>query len=464
MPVEGRGPGSRQTPAVGRDRRLGNLSTPRSVRGLQTALHAKAKAEPGFRFYALYDKVYREDILAHAYAQCRSNQGAPGVDGQDFADVEAYGVGRWLGELALALREESYRPDPIRRVYIPKANGKLRPLGIPTLRDRVGMTAMMLVLEPIFEADLPPEQYAYRPGRSAQGAVVEVPGLLFRGYSDVVDADLSDYFGSIPHAELLKSVARRVVDRRVLHLIKMWLEYPVEETDGRGRKTRTTQARDQRRGIPQGSPLSPLLANLYMRRFVLGWKRRGLDRSLGSRIVTYADDLVICCRRGRAEEARERMRELMGQLKLTVNEEKTRVCRVPEGTFDFLGHSFGRRYSPSTGAAYLGMWPSRKSIRHVVEALHALTDHTTTWQEATELVGKMNRTLRGWANYFRVGTVSKAYRAIDTYTAARLRRWLRKKHKVRRAGYAVYPPAYLYETLGLVRLTALERDPPRAKA
>ena len=202
MPVEGRGPGSRQTPVVGRDRRLGNLSTPKSVRRLQRALHAKAKAEPGYRFYALYDKVYREDILAHAYAQCRSNKGAPGVDGQDFADVEAYGVERWLGELALALREESYRPDPIRRVYIPKANGKLRPLGISTLRDRVGMTATMLVLAPIFEADLPPEQYAYRPGRSAQEAVVEVGALLSRGYVDVVDADLSDYLETSSYCPL----------------------------------------------------------------------------------------------------------------------------------------------------------------------------------------------------------------------------------------------------------------------
>ena len=267
------------------------------------ALHAKAKAEAGYRFYALYDKISREDILAHAYAQCRSNKGAPGVDGQDFADIEAYGVQRWLGELALALRQETYRPDPIRRVFIPKANGKLRPLGISTLRDRVCMTAAMLVLEPIFEADLPPEQYAYRPGRNAQQAVVEVEELLFRGHPEVVDADLADYFGSIPHAELLKSVARRIVDRRVLHLIKMWLECPVEETDDRGRKTRTTEARDKRRGIPQGSPISPLLANLYMRRFVLGWKKLGLERSLGTRIVTYADDLVILCRKGKAEEA-----------------------------------------------------------------------------------------------------------------------------------------------------------------
>jgi RNA-directed DNA polymerase len=443
---------------------LGNLSTPKSVQKLQTALHAKAKAEAGYRFYALYDKIHREDILAHAYTQCRSNKGAPGVDGQEFADVEAYGMQRWLGELALALREETYRPDPIRRVFIPKANGKLRPLGISTLRDRVYMTAAMLVLEPIFEADLPLEQYAYRPGRNAQQAVIEVEELLFRGHPEVVDADLADYFGSIPHCELLQSVARRIVDRRVLHLIKMWLECPVEETDDRGRKTRTTEAKDKRRGIPQGSPLSPLLANLYMRRFVLGWKKLGLERSLGSRIVTYADDLVILCRKGNAEEALQRLRGLMGKLKLTVNEEKTRICKVPEGEFDFLGYTFGRMYSAHTGQARIGHRPSKKSIKRVVEKIHALTDHTTGWQEATELVGKMNRTLRGWANYFQVGSVSRAYRAIDTYTAARLRRWLRKKHKVRRVGFAVYPPAYLYETLGLVRLPRLKRDLPCSKA
>src|ERR1700745_3423300 len=220
MPVEGRGLSSRRTQQVMRDRRLGNLATPKSVQKLQTALHAKAKAEPGFRFYALYDKIYREDILVHAYAQCRANKGAPGVDGQEFADVEAYGPKRWLGELALALKEEKYRPDPIRRVYIPKANGKLRPLGISTLRDRVCMTAAVLVLDPIFDADLPSEQYAYRKGRNPQQAVVEVEEQLFRGHPEVVDADLADYFGSIPHAELIKSVTRRIVDRRVLHLIK----------------------------------------------------------------------------------------------------------------------------------------------------------------------------------------------------------------------------------------------------
>src|SRR5438874_4999323 len=305
------------------------------------ALHAKAKAEAGYRFYALYDKISREDILAHAYAQCRSNKGAPGIDGQDFADIEAYGVERWLAELALALRHETYRPEPIRRVFIPKANGKLRPLGISTVRDRVCMTATTLVLAPIFEADLPPEIYAYRAERNAQQAIVEVEELVFRGHPDVVDADLADYFGSIPHSDLQKSVARRIVDRRVLHLIKMWLECAVEETDDRGRKTRTTEARDKRRGIPQGSPISPLLANLYMRRFVLGWKMLGLEQSLGSRIVTYADDLVILCRKGKAEEALQRLHEIMGKLKLTVNEEKTRICKIPGERFDFLGYTFG---------------------------------------------------------------------------------------------------------------------------
>jgi group II intron reverse transcriptase/maturase len=428
------------------------------------ALHAKAKAEAGYRFYTLYDKISREDILTHAWAQCRSNKGAPGVDGQDCADVEAYGVQRWLGELALALRNEDYRPEPIRRVFIPNANGKRRPLGISTLRDRVCMTAAMLVLEPIFEADLPPEQYAYRPDRNAQQAVIEVQEMLFRGRPKVVDANLADYFGSIPQAELMLSRAQRIVDTRVLHLIKMRLECAVEETDDRGRKTRTTEAKDQRRGIPQGSPISPLLANLYMRWFVLGWKKLGLEHSLGSRTVTYADDLVILCSNGRAEKALSRPREIMGKLKLTVNEEKTRICKVPDGQFDFLGYTFGQVYSKMTGQVRLGMWPSNKSIRRMVEQVHDLTDLKSGWQETTVKVAKLNRALRGWANCFQVGTISQAYRALDNYTAPRLRRWLRNKYKVRRRRGGSCPLRLLYEHFGLVRLTHLKHGGSWAKA
>jgi RNA-directed DNA polymerase len=236
MPAEGRGLSSEPTLKVGKDRRLGNLVTPISVQKLRTALHARAKEEPEFRFYALYDKIYRMDVLEHAYACCRANKGAPGVDGLTFEGVEAYGPERWLGELAQQLREETYRPDAVRRVYIPKPNGKLRPLGIPRLAERVCQTAAMLILEPIFEADMPQEQHAYRQNRNAQSAVREVRGLLASGHKDVVDADLSGYFDTIPHVELMKSVVRRVVDRRVLHLVKMWLDTPVEEQDGRGRK------------------------------------------------------------------------------------------------------------------------------------------------------------------------------------------------------------------------------------
>ena len=443
---------------------MGNLSTPISVQKLQAALHAKAKAEPEFRFYALYDKLYRPDVLAHAYDRCRANKGAPGVDGQTFDDIERYGREQWLGELALALREETYQPEAIKRVFIPKANGKLRPLGLSNLRDRVCMMAAVLVLDPIFEVDLAPEQYAYRAGRSAHDALSAVKAGLCNGFPEVVDADLSAYFDTIPHGELMLCVARRVVDRKVLRLVKSWLECAVVEPDRQGRMTRTTVSRDCGQGIPQGAPISPLLANLYMRRFILGWQRWSASRRLDARIVNYADDLVILCRRGTADEALAAMRVLMGRLKLTVNEEKTRTCHAGRAHFDFLGYTFGRYYSHRTGGAYLGLRPSKTSIRRLIERLGQLTDPRFGWQETTELVQSLNRTLTGWANYFSIGTTSSAYRAVEAYYVTRFRRWLLKKHKSRRNGMLAYPYEHLFGTLGLVRLSGRKSNLPWAKA
>jgi len=441
-----------------------NLATPVSVQKLQKALHAKAKEAPGFRFYALYDKVYREDVLAFAYRCCRANGGAAGVDGQTFGNIEAYGLERWLGELAQELKSRTYRPLPVRRVYIPKPDGRQqRPLGVPAIRDRVAQTAAVLVLEPIFEADLQPEQYAYRRDRSALDAVRQVHQLINTGYGEVVDADLSSYFDSLPHAELLKSVARRVVDGAMLHLIKMWLEAAVEETDERGHKQRSTRNRDEGRGSPQGSPLSPLLSNLYMRRFVLGWKQLGHEQRLQAHIVNYADDLVLCCR-GRGEPVLATMRDMMQRLRLTVNENKTRVCKLPEAKFDFLGYTFGRCYSLQTGRAYLGTTPSKQRVQRMCAAISQATRRSQTQQDVETLVGRLNREIIGWANYFCLGPVSKAYRAVDQHTRRRLRQWLCAKHKVPGAGTARYPDDALHEEFGLVRLAQRTASFPWATA
>ena len=441
---------------------MGNLQTSESIQRLRTALHTKAKEEPKFRFYLLYDKIYREDILAHAYRSCKANKGAAGVDGVDFETIEKYGVERWLGELAERLRKKDYQPEAVRRVMIPKPNGKLRPLGIPTITDRVVQTAAMLVLEPIFEADLQPEQYAYRAERGAQDAVKAVHRLLITGHTHVVDADLSGYFDSIPHAELMKSVARRIVDGNVLHLIKQWLDAPVEEDDGHGHRKRTTTSKNTGRGTPQGAPISPLLSNLYMRRFLLGWKTLGHARRLSAQIVNYADDFVICCK-GHADEAMATMRRIMKVLKLTVNEDKTHLCEIPQERFDFLGYTFGRCYKHDSGRAYIGTKPSKKSIKRMVESISSETDRRRTLIDAAKIVGGLNRKLNGWANYFCLGPVSPAYRAINTHVTNRLRRWLCKKHRVRGTGWSRYPNQYLYEQMRLVNLPQRTRSFPWAK-
>jgi RNA-directed DNA polymerase len=436
-----------------------SLAIPTTVEKLRAALHTKAKGTPNYRFYVLYDKVYREDVLAYAYARCLVNQGAAGVDGQTFADIEKYGRGRWLEELAKDLKEKTYRPSAVRRVWIPKADGKQRPLGVPTIRDRVVQMAAVLILEPIFEADLQPQQYAYRAERSAQDAVREVQAWLDRGHTDVVDADLSGYFDSIPHADLMKSVARRISDRHLLHLLKMWLEAAVEETDERGRTQRTTRNRDEHRGTPQGSPISPLLANIYMRRFVLGWKRLGHEEGLEAHIVNYADDFVILTR-GRAEEAASAMRDMMAKLKLTVNERKTRVCSLPEGTFTFLGFTFARQYSWRTGRAYVAPAPATKKIQAICDKISLATRRQTTCLDEAVQVGKLNQMLRGWANYFRIGPVTGAWRVVQQHACRRLRQWMWRKHKGRRGCGEQYPDLQLYERWGLINLPRAVRRIP----
>ena len=440
-----------------------SLTTPISVQKLQTALHAKAKGSPDFRFYALYDKVYRKDVLAFAYERCKANGGAAGVDGQTFEDIEAYGRERWLDELAQELKSRTYQPLPVRRVYIPKPDGKQRPLGVPAIRDRAAEMAAVLVLEPIFESDLQPEQYAYRRDRSALDAVQHVHKLINTGHGEIVDADLSSYFDTLPHSELLKSVARRVVDGAMLHLIKMWLEAPVEETDERGNKHRSTRNRDEGRGSPQGSPISPLLSNLYKRRFVLGWKKLGHEKRWKAYIVNYADDLVICCRVG-AEQALYEMRAMMSKLKLTVNETKTRVCHLPEEKFDFLGYTFGRCYSMRRGRVYLGTTPSKKRVQRICRAISDETGRNKVWQDSKTVVERLNRMLIGWANYFCLGSVSKAYSAVDMHAHRRLRRWLCDKHKEPRPAYKAFPEASLHSVYGLVQLPHRTANLPWAKA
>jgi RNA-directed DNA polymerase len=433
-----------------------SLEPPVKVGKLREALHAKAKGSPGYRFYLLYDKMYRMDVLAWAYDRCRENRGASGIDGQTFEDIEKYGRERWLGELAEELRKRTYRPQAVRRVWIPKPDGSQRPLGIPTVKDRVVQTAALVVLEPIFEADLQPEQYAYRPERGAWDALQHVSTLLHTGYREVVDADLSGYFDSIPHGELLKSVARRVSDRHVLHLIKMWLETPVEETDQRGQQQRTYQNRNQRRGTPQGAPLSPLLANLYMRRFVLGWKVKGHEQRLLARIVNYADDFVICCR-DTAAQAMDAMRDMMERLKLTVNERKTRICRVPGETFQFLGYTIGECYSFRRKRSYVGMRPAKKAVQRICRAISEMTSRQCAYLPVEDIVRTINQRLGGWANYFQLGSVSQAYRAVDRHTRYRLCKWLRWKHKLGPRGAARFTDQYLYQTLGLICLPLLPR-------
>jgi RNA-directed DNA polymerase len=426
-----------------------NLTTPEKIETLRRKLYAKAKAEPDFRFYLLYDKVYRADILTHAYALAKANAGAPGVDGETFAMIDAAGEEKWLSALAEELRAKTYRPQPVRRVMIPKPGGGERPLGIPTIRDRVVQAAAKLVLEPIFEADFDPEAYGYRPGRSAIDAVRRVHGHLRAGYTDVVDADLSKYFDTIPHDELLESVARRISDKYVLALIKMWLKVPVEERDDTGRK-RLVGGRGSKRGTPQGGVISPLLANIYMNRFLKYWRRNGLGQRLRAHVVVYADDLVILSR-GSASQAHEVLKDVMTRIGLTVNETKTKLREATSERFDFLGYSFGPYWDRRTGRRYLGAGPSPKSRQRLKGKVHALMmpGNMRPWPEVRD---QLNSLLGGWQAYFSYGTLSRVYSDVNWYVANRVRHFLRRRHKVRSRGSRPYSTEQVFGDRQVLKL------------
>jgi len=404
-----------------------SLATPEKIRSLQRELYRKAKAEPAFRFYVLYDKICREDILRHAYGLARANAGAPGVDGESFAQIEASGLEAWLAGLREELVLKTYRPDPVRRVMIPKPDGGERPLGIPTIRDRVIQTAAKLVLEPIFEADFEDSAYGYRPARGAVDAVKDVHRHLSRGYTDVVDADLSRYFDSIPHGDLLKSVARRVADGGVLRLIKLWLKAPIEERDGDGTR-RMSGGKGNTRGTPQGGVASPLLANIYMNRFLKHWRLTGCGEAFRARIVAYADDFVILSR-GRAAEALAWTKAVMTKLGLTLNEAKTSLKYARQERFDFLGYSFGPHHYKANGKRYLGASPSKKSVQRLKRKVGDLLvpGNNEPWREVRDT---LNRSLRGWSNYFCHGTRRPAFRGVDFYVRERVRAFLVRRHKV----------------------------------
>jgi RNA-directed DNA polymerase len=460
MPTEPRPPVSEQMHERGKSLRIDvSLATlPDSVQTLQTALQTKAKNEPATRFYSLWDKVYRGDILAEAYRRCRANRGAPGVDGESFEDIESAGRELWLGRLQQELKAKTYQPQPLLRVWIPKANGGERPLAVPCIRDRVAQMAVLLVIGPIFESDLSPRQYGFRAGVDAKMALRRIHfGIAERGKREVVDADLSDYFTTIPHGDLMRCVARRIADGALLSVIRAWLTVPVREATPQGER-QTTQAKDQHRGVPQGGVISPLLSNLYFRRFMLAWYGKGYAERHQAEVVNYADDFVILCPPGKGAGAMADMRQLMSRLGLTVNEEKTRLVPLPDEHFDFLGYTVGRFYGKD-GRPYWGTRPSKKAVKRLMREVHDAT--TSRWNGKS--VERLNPLLRGWAGYFNQGPVGQVYRLIDNYVARRLRIWLMRKRGKRGTGYRQYPDQYLYEELGLIHLLPLLANRSNAK-
>lgn len=418
------------------------------VQRLRERLHQSAKRNPQRRFHQLYDKVHSPWFLEAAWAKVKANKGAPGPDGVSIGEIEAEGVDAFVAALSCELRERRYQAGPVRRVYIPKANGKLRPLGIPNVRDRVVQASVLLLLEPIFEADLPETAYGFRPGRNAHQAMDDIQRQLLAGCTDVVDADLASYFDTIPHRNLLRLVARRVVDRGVLSLIKQWLRAAVIEPDDPG----GSSGRRSDKGTPQGGVISPLLANLYHACIPYLWDQWGIARRLGGRFVSYADDFVILLRPGRGPAARSQLRRICERLSLALSDEKTRVVSATSESFLFLGYEVGKVRNPKTGKWWPRVCPAKKSEQRVRDRLREIANRRTAWRPIEDVVGEMNRVLVGWGNYFHYGHPQSAMGRVNHFAAQRLRKWLMRRRQQRGPGYRHYPTRAIYGELGLYRL------------
>lgn len=428
-------------------------SSKETVRALQRKLYLKAKHQPAFRFYSLYDKVYRSDVLQHAYDLVKGNKGSPGLDGETFESIEA-GIGKmdYLKEVEETLKTGKYRAQPVKRVDIPKSNGDVRSLGIPCIKDRIVQMAVKLVIEPIFEADFSPHSYGFRPKRTAHQAMDDIKGGLLKGHIHVIDADLAKYFDSIAHDKLLKVVAERVVDKNLLNIIKQWLKAPVVKVAG-GRKTNIGGGKKNGKGTPQGGVISPLLANIYLNILDRIWDRNGLAKKYKARLVRYADDLVILCK-GDTQEAYTLLQRVLNKLELKLNEEKTHIKDSRKERFDFLGFSVRIARGKRSGKNFPLIEPSAKALKSIKEEIKHYTRPEMNPMPIDALVSVLNQTVRGWSNYFHYGYGHGKLKKVKYYMEESLRRHLRYRHKLanRGAAYQRFPRSYIYDYLELYKV------------
>jgi RNA-directed DNA polymerase len=434
----------------GKDKEIAKmLKTPEKIRNLQRKLYQRAKRQKRFRFYTLYDKVYQADILSHAYRLARINRGAPGVDGITFEDIEGRegGVERYLDSIAEELKRGTYKPMAVRRMHIPKTDGGKRPLGISTVRDRIVQTAVKIVIEPIFEADFQENSYGFRPKRNAHQAMDDVSLHLRQGKTRVIDADISKCFDNIPHGKLLNLVARRVVDKNILRLIKLWLKAPVVEEGEDGKK----RCQANEKGTPQGAVVSPLLANIYLDVLDKTWKAKKVQERLGARLIRYADDIVVLCpgETGRVLRGTE---AVLGYLEVRLNPEKTKVVEATRESFDYLGFTTRLVKNPKTGRRFPLIRPSKESVKHIKAEIRGLTCRRNLALPMEVAINKLNEIVRGWTGYFYYENCSKDLAAVKHYLEERVRIYLRRKHRKKGRGYKAYGYRFLYERLGLYKI------------